>query len=306
MSNTLRNSLVILVVIIAAAALVLVGMYFGRAWSSPMGFFPGSMMGGSLTHNNAQLLHGMGHGLMGSYDQPGAYSHHGPHMMGQGMMDQGMAGQGMMGQGMIGPGMMGTYGNSTAFEGEPLSLAETEAALESYIEALGADDLALGEIMIFDNHAYAQFIEAGTGIGAMEVLVDPVTLTVSPEFGPNMMWNLKYSPMASSGMMGMMSGFGFSVEADDMGGLMNDQVAPDLPTEMPITPDKAIQTAQVYLDAYLTGAEADEKADPFYGYYTIHINIDGSTVGMLSVNGYTGEVFVHTWHGDLVEMSEDH
>jgi hypothetical protein len=31
---------------------------------------------------------------------------------------------------------------------------------------------------------------------------------------------------------------------------------------------------------------------------------DGETVGMLSVNGYTGQVFPHTWHGDFVEMSE--
>jgi hypothetical protein len=27
---------------------------------------------------------------------------------------------------------------------------------------------------------------------------------------------------------------------------------------------------------------------------------------MLSVNGYSGQVFLHTWHGDLVEMSEGH
>ena len=48
---------------------------------------------------------------------------------------------------------------------------------------------------------------------------------------------------------------------------------------------------------------ADEHADPFYGYYTLHVNRDGQTVGMLSVNGYTGQVFPHTWHGKLLEMS---
>jgi len=36
---------------------------------------------------------------------------------------------------------------------------------------------------------------------------------------------------------------------------------------------------------------------------TIHILRDGQTVGMLSVNGYTRQVFVHTWHGDLVERT---
>ncbi len=254
MSKTLRNSLIILAVIVGAAALVVVGMNFGRALWSPMGYWPGSMMG----------------------------------------------------SGVMGTGMMGTYGSNPLLGVEPLSLSDAEDALEDYLGVLGNDDLILGEVMIFDNHAYAQLIEESTGIGAMEVLVDPVTGAVSPEFGPNMMWNLKYSPMAGSGMMGMMSGFGYSPQYGGIGGMMGGQTTDDLPTEMPVTSDEAVQIAQRYLDTYLPGAEADGEADPFYGYYTLHINKDGSTAGMLSVNGYTREVFVHTWHGNLVEMSETH
>jgi len=67
----------------------------------------------------------------------------------------------------------------------------------------------------------------------------------------------------------------------------------------------AVEAAQRYLDTSLPGAKAEDKADPFYGYYTLHILRDGKTVGMLSVNGYTQQVFVHTWHGDFVEMSEE-
>jgi len=25
----------------------------------------------------------------------------------------------------------------------------------------------------------------------------------------------------------------------------------------------------------------------------------------LSVNGYSGQVFLHTWHGDFIEMTEE-
>ena len=75
---------------------------------------------------------------------------------------------------------------------------------------------------------------------------------------------------------------------------------------MPISPEEAAQIAQRYLDRYAPGSEASEEVDPFYGYYTLHILQDGSTAGMLSVNGYSGEVFVHTWHGTLIEISEDH
>jgi len=39
------------------------------------------------------------------------------------------------------------------------------------------------------------------------------------------------------------------------------------------------------------------------GYYTLHILEDSETIGMLSVNAYTGQVFHHHWHGDFIEMS---
>lgn len=263
MSKTLRNTLIVLVVILGAAALLLVGMYFRRVFWSPMGFWSGNMM---EAYDEAQFPYGMGPGMMVT-------------------------------------GMMGAYVSNPLIDVEPLSLSAAEDALEDYLGALVNDDLTLGEVMIFDNHAYAQLVEESTGIGAMEVLINPVTGAVSPEFGPNMMWNLKYSPMAGSGMM---SGFGYSSQVGAIGRMMDGRTKEDLPTEMPVSADEAVQFAQRYLDTYIPGAEADEATDPFYGYYTLHINKDGSTVGMLSVNGYTGEVFLHTWHGDLIEMSETH
>ncbi len=200
-------------------------------------------------------------------------------------------GPGMMG----GRGMMGGYIPSIPSSVEPLSLDEAEDAVKDYLAALGNDDLVVGEIMIFDNHAYAEIVEQSTGIGAMEVLVDPLTRAVYPEHGPNMMWNLKYSPMSGFGgygMMGMMHGYGPLVGAE-------------ISAEMPVTPEEAIEAAQRYLDAYLPGTQADDEAEPFYGYYTLHILRDGQIIGMLSVNGYNAQVFVHTWHGNFVEMSEE-
>ena len=206
-------------------------------------------------------------------------------------------GPGMMGgYGMMnGTGMMGGYAPGALGTSEPLSLEEAETAVKDYLEALSNNDLTVHEIMIFDNHAYAEIVEQSTGIGAMEVLVDPVTLAVYPEHGPNMMWNLKYSPMSGfggCGMMGMMRGFIPSTGAE-------------ISAEMPVTPAQAVETAQRYLDAYLPGAHASDEADPFYGYYTIHILRNGKVTGMLSVNGYSAQIFVHTWHGNFIEMSEE-
>ena len=72
---------------------------------------------------------------------------------------------------------------------------------------------------------------------------------------------------------------------------------------MTVTPEHAAALAQQYLDAYLTGLEADDEADTFYGYYTLHVLQDGQITGMLSVNGYTGQVWYHNWHGSFVGMA---
>jgi len=204
------------------------------------------------------------------------------------------AGPGMMGGGGMG-GMMGGYGPAGPVGASPLSIEAAQGAVESYLDRLGNPDLALKEVMIFDNHAYAEIVEKSTGIGAMEVLIDPISLTIYPEHGPNMMWNLKYSGMGS--MMGGM-----------MGGWRTWQTpgtAAQLSTEMPVNPEQAVKLAQDYLDSYLPGTQVEEHVDQFYGYYTLHTLSAGQTSGMLSVNGFSGQVFPHTWHGAFITMSEE-
>ena len=169
-----------------------------------------------------------------------------------------------------------------------LTMDEVDRSIDQYLEDLSDPDLILSEIMIFDNHAYAQIIEESTGIGAMEVLVDPVSKQVYPEQGPNMMWNLKYSSMS-----GMMMGSGRNSSNSDV-----------TIEDMTVTREEAVVAAQVYLDEYKQGNQADEHTDLFYGYYTLHVLNGGEVVGMLSVNGYSGQVFYHNWHGELIEMSE--
>ena len=222
----------------------------------------------------------------------------GPGMMGGNMMN------GQFGYDMMGSGMMG----SSFTDVEPLTIEEVETAVTNYLASLNEDNLALGEIMIFDNHAYAQIINETTETGAFEVLVDPVSGSVYSEPGPNMMWNTEYGVAMGS----MMDGGGFGM----MGrGMMNDSqfgsmmgrfgYTPD--SEMDVSADEAVSLAQEYLDAYLPGKTADETADEFPGYYTLHVLEDGETIGMLSVNAYTGQVFLHHWHGQFIEMAgEDH
>ncbi len=287
MNKTLRWTLIIVGIVVVAAALLWGGMLIGRSNIAVAGYGP-NMMGGYYPYQvgSVQTPYGMGPGMMGSGMMGYAQTYTGTLPYGPGMMG------GMMGGGMMGNSMMGGYSGSL-YGVEPISLEQAQAAVEDYVAGLGNPDLTVGEVMIFDNHAYAQIVEQSTGIGALEVLVDPVTLAVYPEYGPNMMWNQKYSPMGGFG--GMMMG----------GGMMGRPLVPEASGQMPVSAGDAIQTAQRYLDTYLPGTKADEGASPFYGYYTLDILRDGQPVGMLSVNGYTRQVFVHTWHGDFVEMSEE-
>jgi hypothetical protein len=177
-------------------------------------------------------------------------------------------------------GMMG----SILSKGE-ISVDEATQAAESYLKTLANDDLAVSEVMIFDNGAYVVVKEASTGIGAMELLVDPTTHQVIPEFGPNHMWNLKY------GGVGMM-------------GRCNNQGPEDVTAEMTVTPEQAVEKAQAYLDEEISSATVKDDPIAFYGYYTIDYEKDGTVAGMLSVNGFTGQVWLHTWHGTFVEEAE--
>ncbi len=207
--------------------------------------------------------------------------------------------------GVGGSGMMGGYRSGNATNIKPLTVDQAKQAVESYLKRLNNSDLALKEIMIFDNNAYARITEKSTGIGAMELLVDPASLSVFPEYGPNMMWNLKYGHMGGNGS-GMMGGNRNSMMGGNGNGMMgsNNSNPGSVSATMTVTSDQAAKIAQQYLDQQFPGYQAATDPDPFYGYYTIDILKDGKPTGMLSVNGFSGQVFLHTWHGTFIEMSE--
>jgi hypothetical protein len=141
--------------------------------------------------------------------------------------------------------------------------------------------LAADEVIEFTDNYYASIREKGTGIGAFEILIDRVTGKVVREPGPDMMWNAKYSVMRP-GMMG------FSLIGSG---------------PMTVSGQQAQAIAQHWLDANHAGTKANSP-DPFYGYYTVDFGTTGQLVGMLSVNGYTGQVWYHSWHGSFIELRD--
>jgi hypothetical protein len=90
-----------------------------------------------------------------------------------------------------------------------------------------------------------------------------------------------------------------------MGSNGRGQVPHGAPTdEMNVSPEQAGQIANAYLDRVSPDTEVGE-AERFYGYYTLHTDKDGKITGMLSVNGYSGEVWYHSWHGPFIAMEAE-
>lgn len=160
----------------------------------------------------------------------------------------------------------------------------------SYLRSQNNPDLAIGEIMEFEQNFYVIYYEKSTGIGAFEMLIDKTTGRIFTEYGPNMMWNTKYG---HGGMMGGGPG--------DMMGTWSQHPS----EEMPIDKDEAVKAAQEFLDSVYPGTVAEDP-HPFYGYYTLHVIKDGEMYGMLSVNDYDGAVWYHNWHGAYISSMEMH
>lgn len=274
MNKTLSTILIVIAVLALAAGFFFAGSMYSRATA-----YGPAMMFAYGTRNN---------------------SPYGPGMM------NGQGGNGMM------PGMMGGYGwnNGAAPTVAALTVDQAKAAAEKYIQTLNLQGLETGEVMIFDNNAYVIVEESETGLGAFELLVDPVSQVAYPEYGPNMMWNVKYSGLNHSQMMGGGGGYGMmGGMMGGYGGMMNGwnfQSTPsaNVSAEMTVTPDEAVEYAQAYLDASYGGATAADDPTQFYGYYTLDFTKDGEIIGMLSVNGYNGQIFLHTWHGTFIEEAE--
>jgi hypothetical protein len=225
---------------------------------------------------------GQGNGMMGAGGMMGMMGSHGTGGYGPGGMMGSLGGPG-------GPsGMMGSFWGAGTTPTPLASLADAQQAFRRYVAATGNGDLVLDETMEFQNNFYAIVKERSAGTGAFELLADKQTGAIFPEFGPNMMWNTKYGHMGQNSWMGqMMAGAGYQ-----------------LPSGQPtVSPDQAKQIAQRWLDQYQPGSDT-ETPDAFYGYYTLHTTKDGKVSGMLSVNGYTGQVWSHTWHGAFADQVE--
>jgi len=279
MNSILRTVLIVIGILAIAAVFVAGGVFIGQQTNSGSGYgfnrststglFSGffNRFCGSANYRTSDVTPFFGRGMMGNFSRTGTSRGY-----------------------RMGAGMMGGFFSKSTSTTETLSVEAARSAVNDYLSSLNNNDLSIKEIMVFDRKAYAVVVEKSTGMGAMELLVDPVTLQVFPEYGPNRMWNLKYGMMVNGGCM-----FGWN----------NSNTASNaISADMTISLEEAKGIAGDYLTGNISEAEIEGEGSTFYGYYTFDYSENGQVAGMLSVNGFSGQIWEHTWHGQFIEEWE--
>ncbi|MCL5876841.1 MAG: hypothetical protein M1540_03410 [Candidatus Bathyarchaeota archaeon] len=183
--------------------------------------------------------------------------------------------------GCMGRGGSNVYGAPTTTSTTPLTISQAVDIAKTYVASLNNPDLTVKEVEEYTNNFYVIVEEKSTGNGAFELLINKYTGIVTPEPGPNMMWNSQYT--FGNGWCNWARG--------------------TVTTTPTITVEQAKTYAQQYLDSYLQGTTVGDVT-AFSGHYTIEVLSNETPYGMLSVNSFTGQVWYHNWHGAFVQEQD--
>ncbi len=263
----MRTLKIIGIVILAVTAVALATATVFAYMARPGYYAPNTISAGTYPNNPIGSP---------SYGSPTYGVYYGGIMGGRGMMSGRSCGGMRTGYGYGTP----TYTNPPS--ANPLDINTAVTIARNHVASTGNTNLAVSQVEEYTLNFYVLVREKDTGIGAFELLVDKYSGVVTPEMGPNMMWNTKYG--MHNGMMGWLTG----TQA----------------TAATVTAEQAKANAQQYLNAYYPGTTADD-AQAFYGYYHLEVlSPAGNVYGMLSVNSYTGQIWYHTWHGTFIQEME--
>ena len=264
---TVTGFALIAVAMVTASAFAYMG---GRGFTAPYGTNTGTtgQYGTYGTYSGGMMGGGMGGMMGGGYNGYGYGTTAPPAYAGQ--------------NGWGCPEGNGWTGSTAPIQGTNITLSKAVDISQAYLASLNNPDLAIDEVEEYTQNFYVLFTEKSTGLGAFEMLVDKYTGSIYPEMGPNMMWNTKYG-MMSGGMMGWFTGT---------------QTGP-----LTVTVEQAKTNAQQFLSVNFPGTTVG-SVDTLYGYYHVMVELSGTGYGMLSVNGYTGQVWFHNWHGAFIQEVE--
>ena len=212
-------------------------------------------------------------------------------MGGGGMGMGGGQNSGNMAGGMGGM-MLLSGANAYRHDGAMVTMGDAIDIAGRFMNSLGNSALALAEVEEWEFNYYVVVKEAGpSNYKAFQLIIDKWTGFVMPEPGPSMMWNQKYG-----GMMNSMT--------DGMPGHMNRRDRKKTEPTFTVTPEAAASNANQFLrERFRRALVVESVPDVFFGFYNFDVYdaVTGAKYGMLSVNGSSGQVWYHTWHGNFIQ-----
>ncbi|MDF1499707.1 MAG: hypothetical protein P1P76_04470 [Anaerolineales bacterium] len=185
-------------------------------------------------------------------------------------------------------GSMGMFGASGGYlygfdVSSPTPREEVVNAVRIFLDRWDNPDLQIGRTREFKFAYRVDVIERSTGRFAFGLMFGKATWQVSPEAGPNILWNTKYgTSIAEVG-----GGYGM------IGRMLTTR---DTDAPMPITEKSAREIAIRAVDEFGEDLALGEAVDMYYGFYEFYLtDSNAEPVGELDVNGYSGQVWFKDW-----------
>ena len=175
-----------------------------------------------------------------------------------------------------GPEGMGPWGDDLEETGERITTDQALSLAQDYATGR-SENLRVARIYEFENAYYAVVEETDTGMGAFQLIIQPVSGNVRFESGAGMMWNTKYGRRA-----------------------MMDVEIP----ENTLTMEAAAAQAQQVLKEESADLSIDPAGVAFHGYYTYEYQVEGKTAGLISVNAEDGDYWFHNWLGNFISRED--
>jgi hypothetical protein len=175
-----------------------------------------------------------------------------------------------------GPGGMGPWGDDFEVNGDRITLEQALSNAQEFTDKLG-DSLSVTRMYEFKNVFYAVVEDMDSGMGAFELLIQPVSGNVRMETGPCVSWNTVYGRRAAQ--------------------------SSEIPQNT-LSMQEAADQARQALSEHSAVITIDENGVEFPGYYTFEYQMDGQVSGLISVNAEDGEYWFHNWLGNFISRED--
>ncbi len=161
--------------------------------------------------------------------------------------------------------------------GVPITSNKAMEIAETFLKKTLNEDLLVQRLFEYNTHFEVELLEKDTRRGAFELIIDKFNGRVTPEIGPNLLWNGKFGQGGNY--------FG-------------------LQPVMTIPVVSALQSVGDFIKRTSPELKVEGDVIEYYGYYEFHVTQDDKMVLEININGFSGQMWIENWHGSLLREAK--